>query len=64
MSGINLPNNADNANTQPASVNDYEWYHPETDKAPIAKKSEYRQIILFKYIIYWFCYVQAVIVAA
>ena len=40
MSEINPPNDT-NISAQPASIDDHEWYHSETDKAPIAKKSEY-----------------------
>jgi hypothetical protein len=46
MSEINSPN----ISAQPASVDDHEWYYSETDKAPIANKSDYRQTsLLLKY---------------
>ena len=44
MSEINSPN----ISAQPASgsLDDHEWYYTETDKAPIAKKSEHRHLSL------------------
>ena len=39
---INSPDTG--ISSQLASVDNHEWYHSETDKAPIAKKSECLQV--------------------
>ena len=59
MSEINSPN----VSAQPASLDNHEWYYSETDKAPIAKKSEHHQLfLLLKYhLLILFYFMQVVI---
>lgn len=48
---INSPDTG--ISSQLASVDDHEWYHSETDKAPIAKKSECLQVPKKKLLIHF-----------